>query len=125
MKQPAIYILQGVRRGPVAALLILIGMCAGLAPLSGSSAASRDAAARILSVRGAASAASAVRASDRASISEPARVTEPRAVILPPPPLIVAILTEWAAPALFPAETSFGLQDLLAHHYRARAPPAI
>lgn len=111
-----------MRRGPVAALLILLSLIAGSGSVAGAGSALRDPLTRLASARTAAG-TGIVLARPRDGGSE---TTDPDAApsLLPPGP---CILVERLAPTplrLVGTKATANLPTISAAPYRARAPPA-
>ena len=111
------------RKGPVAALLVLVGLCAGLAPFGSGAQMVRDPVARTVAARGA-SAGTALRASERQIVTGKATIEEPGAALPPLPPALLARPAPWAAVPRFAGYPAADLPAPTTFLYRARAPPA-
>ena len=114
---------QGDRRGPLAALLIVLGLLLGAGPASTSSASARDAFARPGSLRQGAT-VSLPRSTDQSTLSEEESGADPFSFVPPVPPQIVLDgLASWPSGVDFASVNSPSGQSAAAP-YRARAPPA-
>ena len=114
---------ESVRRGPFAALLVLLGLLLGLAPAAGAAQSFRSPLIRLGSVDAAAAPAT-IRSADRAVIGAKAPDAHPTFLGPPPEPRIVVErlagrpLPQVAAPA------SQDSAQFVRALYQARAPPA-
>lgn len=114
---------QDVVRAPVAALLIFLGLCASLAPLTGLGHTVRPPDGPSGFVRVAASPSHA-QASERLLLATKGSFGERGHSLVPSPPfLVTGAITLFATP-LFGGAPILGLPQFSASLYHARAPPA-
>lgn len=123
MTELARHLIEDVRRGSLAALLILAGLCAGLTPGPGASPSARDSLTRPGAVR--TNAGSTFRSADRTLVADTAPVQNLEGFFAPPPPRPVTDSLVWEGPALFARPAIADLPGLTGRNYRARAPPAV
>jgi len=113
---------EGVRRGPFAALLLLLGLVLSSGPFAGGVQSIRDPGPRLGSARFGAP-TSALRFTGQRVVSDDAAATDAPTVLPPAPRIVVEPLTARPLPPVA-AESPSELSPVATASYRARAPPA-
>jgi hypothetical protein len=111
-------------RAPVAVLLIVLGLCAGLSPLAGSGQTARAAQGSFAFARLAASPLPA-QASERLAVASRGTVDERDSSLDLPPSFPLSQLVRWIELPVFGGQPVAGLRPFSAGLYQARAPPAV
>jgi hypothetical protein len=124
MTRSAKTLVHHVSRAPLTVLLIVLGLCAGLAPLTGAGPAVRAAQSSMAFSRPAA-APSPVQASERLAATSKGALAERDSSFGLPPSSPILELVVWIALPLFGGQPIPGLREFAARPYQARAPPAV
>lgn len=113
-----------VSRAPVAVLLIVLGLCAGLGPLAGSAPTPRTAHNASAFARLAASPLPA-QAAERFAVVSKGTVDDRDTSFGPLPPRVLSEAPGWNMSPGFGGQPVMGLRQFSANLYHARAPPAV
>jgi hypothetical protein len=113
-----------VSRAPVAVLLVVLGLCAGLGPLAGTGQSVRTAHSQSAFARLAAS-PSPLHASERLVVVTKGSIGERDSSLGPTPPFLVSQVATWVGSTVFGGHPIAGLRQFSANLYQARAPPAV